>query len=185
MRMGSIHRPTVDAASRRARIEVNMNPAVLPFVASVVMGLAAWGGVLLRYVWPRLRDGDLRRAAEPILYLHLFRYVGLAFLVPGVVDAGLDARWSHPAAWGDLVAALLAGLALLLGSGRPFRVALWIFSLWGTIDLLRAAVMGPVFAIVEHLHATYFIVVVGVPLLLWTHGLLFALLIRRDPRHAA
>jgi hypothetical protein len=158
-----------------------MNPALLPFLASIVMAMTAWGCVLLKYVWPRLRDAELRRAAEPILYLHLFRYVGLATLVPGVVDAGLDARWSHPEAYGDLVAALLAGLALLLlRSERFFRIALWAFSLWGTIDLLRAVVTGPVYDIVEHLHAAYFIVVIGVPLLLWTHGMLYVLLLRRN-----
>ena len=163
-----------------------MKPEVLPFLASVVMGMVAWGAVLLRYVWPRMRDLDLRRAAEPVLYLHLFRYVGLAFLVPGVVDPGLATQWSHPAAYGDLMAALLAGLALLLRSGKHFRLALWAFSLWGTIDLLEAAAMGPVHDIVGHLHATYFIPVIGVPLLLWTHALVYVLLIRRDdPRRAS
>lgn len=163
-----------------------MNPDLLPFLASVVMALVAWGCVLSTYVWPRMRDLDLRQAAEPILYLHLFRYVGLAFLVPGVVDAGLDSRWAMSAACGDLVAALLAGLALLLRTGRFFRVALWAFNLWGTIDLLEASAMGPVRQVVEHLHATYFIVVIGVPLLLWTHGMLYALLMRRgDAQRAA
>jgi len=156
-----------------------MNPAVLPFLASVIMAMTAWGCVLSRYVWPRVRVADLRTAAEPILYLHLFRYVGLAFLIPGVVDTGLDTRWSHPAAYGDVIAAILAGIALLLRSGRFFRVALWAFSVWGTVDLLRAFATGPVYGIVEHLHATYFIVAIGVPLLLCTHGLLYARLIQR------
>jgi hypothetical protein len=162
-----------------------MKPEILPFIASVVMGMVAWGSVLLRYVWPRMRDSDLRRAAEPILYLHLFRYIGLAFLIPGVVDSSLATNWSYPAAYGDLMAALLAGLALLLRTGKYFRIALWVFSLWGTVDLLEAAAMGPIYAIVGHLHATYFIPVIGVPLLLWTHAILFVLLIRRDDSHRA
>lgn len=157
-----------------------MNQALLPFLVSIAMAIIAWGCVLLRYVWPKLRDAELRIAAEPILYLHLFRYVGLATLVPGVVGVGLDAHWSHPEAYGDLAAAVLAGLALLLRTGKFFRVALWAFSLWGTIDLLRAVATGPVYGIVEHLNAAYFIVVIGVPLLLWTHGMLYALLLRRD-----
>jgi hypothetical protein len=157
-----------------------MGPELLPFIASVVMGLVAWGSVLMRYVWPRLRDLDLRRAAEPILYVHLFRYIGLAWLVPGVIDSSLDTRWSHPAAYGDLLAALLAGLALMVRSGRYFRIALWTFSLLGSADLLDAAIMGPVFDIVGRLQSTYFILVFGVPLLIWTHAFLFVLLVRRD-----
>jgi hypothetical protein len=157
-----------------------MSQALLPFLASISMAIIAWGCVLSRYVWPRLRDLELRVAVEPILYLHLFRYVGLATLVPGVVDSSLDTRWSHPEAIGDLVAALLAGAALLLRTGRLFRMAVWTFNLWGTIDLLRASVLGPVYGVVEHLDAAYFIIVIGVPLLLWTHGMVFALLLRRD-----
>ena len=47
------------------------------------------------------------------------------------------------------------------------------------IDLLRAAALGPVYDVVGNLHAAYFIPILGVPLLLWTHLLLLGLLLRR------
>lgn len=114
------------------------------------------------------------------LYLHLFRFIGLAFIAPGVVGPGLDPRWAGAAAYGDLGAALLAGVALLLsGHGVLLRTALWAFSLWGSVDRLRALALGPRYDVPANLHAAYFIPVLGVPLLLWTHGLLFMLLLRR------
>jgi hypothetical protein len=44
--------------------------------------------------------------------LHSFRFVGLAFLVKGVVSPELPAAFAVPAAYGDLIAAVLALLAL-------------------------------------------------------------------------
>ena len=155
-----------------------MKPELLPFALAAAMGLIAWGAVIRRYAWPRLRTMDLRSAAEPILYLHLFRFVGLAFLTPGAVGAGLDPRWAVPAAYGDVGASLLAAFALLASRGPLFRPALWLFGLWGTFDLLRAAVLGPAYDVAGRLQSTVFIPTVGVPLLLWTHVVIFALLLR-------
>mgnify|MGYP000944423400 CR=1 FL=1 len=155
-----------------------MNPQSAPFLSAVILGLIAWTAVSRRYIWPHIRQLPLPSAAEPILYLHLFRFIGLAFIAPGVVDASLDPRWAGPAAYGDVFAGLLAGLALLLRSGPLFKPALWAFNLWGIFDLLRAAALGPVYAVPPKLHATFFIPTLGVPLLLCTHGMVFALLIR-------
>ena len=69
---------------------------LLPFVASIVLGLMAWGAVCLHYVWPRIRELPLQSAVRPILHFHLFRYVGLAFLVPGVVGQSLPAAFAAP-----------------------------------------------------------------------------------------
>jgi hypothetical protein len=155
-----------------------MKPEFFPFALSALMGLIAWGAVSIRYFWPRLKGLDLRGAAEPILYLHLFRFVGLAFIMEGVVAPGLDPRWAYPAAFGDLGAALLAGLALLSGRGFVFRVMLWIFSIWGIFDLIRAAALGPIYSVPAFLHGAYFIPVLGVPLLLWTHAILLVLMFK-------
>ncbi len=156
-----------------------MKAESIPFALSALLGLIAWAAVSRRYIWPRLKSLELRDAAEPILYLHLFRYVGLAFIAPGAVSASLSPAWAYPAAYGDLGAALLAGLALISGRGMPFRAMLWIFSLWGTFDLLRAAIAGPLYDIQGQLQATYFIPVLVVPLLLWTHAVIFGILLRR------
>src|ERR1700736_1603722 len=99
------------------------------FFVSIAFSLIAWGIVTARYVWPELR---LRRRAEalrPLLILHSFRFIGLAFLVPGVVSPDLPSAFAHSAAYGDNIAAILALLSLAsLPSGAGVLIA-WIFSL--------------------------------------------------------
>ncbi|HEX4762726.1 MAG TPA: hypothetical protein VFU92_00245 [Usitatibacter sp.] len=153
---------------------------LLAFAASVAMGLLAWGAVCLNYVWPRIRELPLHAAVRPILHLHIFRYVGLAFIVPGVVGSGLQAGFAAPAAYGDLVALALAWVALLMGSHRHSRIAIWAFGLWGMADLLFAFYQGVIGVGIEpaSLGAAWFIPTVAVPLLLWTHVLVFGSLLR-------
>jgi hypothetical protein len=157
-----------------------MNPQALPFAFAVLSGLLAWGAVSRRYLWPRLELLDLAPAAEPILYLHTFRYIGLSFIAPGVVGAALDPGWALGAALGDIGAAVLAAMALVLLRTRAARPALWLFNVWGTLDLLRAFVDGVPKRTNLSLQATWFIPTVLVPLLLCTHAMLYLLLLRRS-----
>ena len=139
------------------------------------------GIVVARYVWPVLRRQRADDALQPLLILHTFRFVGLAFIVPGVVSPDLTAAFAQPAAYGDFIAALLA-LAALAGLRSPLgKTAVWAFSIWGTADLLYAFYAGNRDGLqVGRLGSTYFIVTLGVPLLLITHGLIFRLLLQKD-----
>ncbi len=134
------------------------------------------------YLWPWLRQRDRNTALKPLLLLHGFRFIGLAFLVPGVVSPDLPAAFARPAAYGDLVAALLALLAFgLLSWTRLNALAVvWAFNLWGTTDLVFAIYQGLVGVGVEpgQLGAAFFIPTVIVPFLLVTHVLVFILLMR-------
>jgi hypothetical protein len=80
------------------------------FGISVAFSFTAWGIVAAPYLWPELRDQPRAQALRPLLVLHSFRFIGLAFLVPGVVSPELSAAFAHPAAYGDLLAAVLACL---------------------------------------------------------------------------
>jgi len=134
-----------------------------------------------RYLWPVLRDRPRDRALPPLLLLHSFRFIGLAFLVPGVVSPDLPEAYARPAAYGDLVAAVLALLALAGLRSRPGIVLVWVFNVWGSADLLYAFYQGLAVGLEPgRLGATYFIPTVVVPLLLITHGLVFRLLLRGD-----
>src|SRR5215471_17279386 len=113
-------------------------PSPALFGISVVLGLAAWGTVARHYVWPALRDRPCPENLKPILLLHGFRFLGLAFLVPGVVSAELPAAFAQPVAYGDLVSAILALLALATLRTRRGTVVTWIFNAFGTVDLLLA-----------------------------------------------
>jgi hypothetical protein len=119
--------------------------------------------------------------------LHTFRFVGLAFLLPGVVSPDLASGFARPAAYGDLVATSLAWLALLALRSRLETGFVWVFNLWGSADLLFAFYQGFAGAGFEpgQLGAAYFIPTVVVPLLLITHVLVFRLLLTRDRRRAS
>ena len=114
-----------------------MSPQAI-FGISVLQGLVVWGMIAARYVWPALRDRPRTDALRPILFFHAFRFVGLAFLVPGVVSPDLPAAFAQPAAYGDLATSILALLAIaMLGSG-PGTIIVWVFNIVGTVDLLNA-----------------------------------------------
>src|SRR5262245_52535077 len=91
---------------------------------------------------PLLRAQARVDALRPLLLLHSFRFVGLAFLVKGVVAPELPAAFAVPAAYGDLIAAVLALIvlaALRSGFGIPL---VWVFDLWGSADLLYVFYQG-------------------------------------------
>jgi hypothetical protein len=151
------------------------------FGISIALSFLAWGIVAARYLWPYLRGQPRVDALRPLLILHSFRFVGLAFLVPGVVAPELSAAFARPAAYGDLIAAFLALLALAGLQSRWGMLLVWVFNLWGSADLLYAFYQGnSVGFLPGQLGAAYFIPTVVVPLLLITHGLVFRLLLQSD-----
>ena len=157
-------------------------PALALFGTSVALGFVAWGINAARYLWPALRSQPRAEALRPLLLLHSFRFIGLAFLVPGVVSPDLPGAYARPAAYGDLIAALLALLALAGLRSQLGIVLVWVFNVWGSADLLYAFYQGVIGVGLEpgQLGAAYFIPTVVVPLLLITHGLVFRLLLRGD-----
>src|SRR5215467_14342692 len=151
------------------------------FFASIAFSLIAWGMVAARYLWPELRLRSRAEALRPLLILHSFRFVGLAFLVPGVVSPDLPSAFAHSAGYGDIIAAILALLALILMPSTAGVAATWIFSLWGTADLFNAFYQANHAGLMAgQLGATYFIPTLIVPLLLITHGLGFRILLRHE-----
>ena len=107
------------------------------FFGSIAFSFIAWAIVTARYIWPELRLRQRAEALRPALILHSFRFIGLAFLVPGVVSPDLPSAFAHSAAYGDIIAAMLALLALLLLPSAAGVAAAWTSSLWGTADLCR------------------------------------------------
>jgi len=155
------------------------------FFASIAFSLIAWGMVAARYLWPELRLRSRAEALRPLLILHSFRFVGLAFLVPGVVSPDLPSAFAHSAAYGDIIAAILALLALILLPSTSGVVIAWIFNVWGTADLFNAFYQANHAGLIAgQLGATYFIPTFIVPLLLITHGIGFRILVQRQAQPA-
>ena len=153
------------------------------FGLSVLINFVASGIVAKLYLWPRLRGMRREEALLLLAVPHMFRFVGLSFLVPGVVSTSLSPDFARPAAYGDLAAALLAIIAVLALSTRMSWAlpAVWVFNLWGTIDLLYAIYQGEIGVRVGpgSLGAAFYIPTVLVPPLLVTHALIFWRLLRR------
>jgi hypothetical protein len=156
-------------------------PVQLLFGISVAFGFVAWGVVTALYIWPQLQARSRIEALRPLLALHGFRFIGLSFLVPGVVSADLPAAFARDAAYGDMIAAILALLALAALPSKVGIALVWIFNVWGTLDLLNAFYVANATGLsAGQLGAAYFIPTVVVPLLLITHGLVFRILLQHD-----
>src|SRR5215472_3456902 len=151
------------------------------FGISVAFSLTAWGAVAWHYIWPALRELPSPENLKPILLLNAFRFLRLAFVVPGVVSPELPATFAQPVAYGDLMAAILALLALATLGTRTGTLSTWVFNTFGTADLLFAFYQGGRISLPTTqglLGAGYFILTAYVPLLLITHGLAFRVLLR-------
>src|SRR5689334_21507605 len=81
------------------------------------------------YLFPRLNELPPRTILLPIFLLHSFRLLGLMFLAPGAIYPGLAPEFAYPAAFGDLLAAVLALLALgaVVENRRSARFLVWVF----------------------------------------------------------
>ena len=160
-------------------------PPQVWFFVSIAFSFIAWGIVTARYIWPGLRLRQGAEALRPLLILHSFRFIGLAFLVPGVVSPDLPSAFAHSAAYGDIIAAILALLALISLPSASGVVIAWIFSLSGTADLFNAFYQANHAGLLAgQLGAAFFLPTLVVPLLLITHGLAFRILLQHQPEPA-
>lgn len=130
------------------------------------------------YVLPRLDELGPRTVLLPILLLHSFRHLGLMFLAPGATYPGMPSQFAYPAAFGDLLAALLAlaaipAVARNAGGARPL---VWIFNVVGSVDLLAAIALATRHGAAPHMGPAYWIPAFWVPALLVTHYITFAVL---------
>src|SRR6266481_461154 len=92
------------------------------------------------YLLPKLRELTRRTLLLPILLLHSFRHLGLMFLAPGATYSGIPPQFGYPAAFGDLLAAVLAlaSIPAVAKGLRSGRILVWLFNVEGSLDLLPA-----------------------------------------------
>jgi hypothetical protein len=149
---------------------------------SVAFCFVAFGRVFQLYVWPRLENMSRDDALNVLVAPHMFRFVGLSFLAPGVVSPDLAPSFANPAAYGDLAAAVLAVIASFSLTARaPWALGfVWLLNIEGAIDLLLAYYQGVVGIGLPPgaLGAAFYIPTLIVPPLLVTHFAMFRLLMR-------
>ena len=131
------------------------------------------------YVLPNLRSWGFDRVMPPILLFHSTRHLGLMFLARGATYPGMPAAFAYPAAFGDLLAAMLASAALVAVVQRhaAARVLVWAFNVEGTVDLATATVLATVSGAPVYMGATYWIPAFWVPALFVTHWITFLVLL--------
>lgn len=155
-----------------------VNP-ILPL--NLLLGFFIFRAALKFYVVPRLDRLTPEQLLTPILLLHALRELGLMFMFEGATLPGMPLPFAVPAGLGDFIAAVLAVLALraVRRQASSARAWVWVFNVWGTLDLLTAIALAVTFRAGPHLGAAYWIPAFWVPLLLATHLLVFHYLLRQ------
>ncbi len=153
-----------------------MSPQAI-FVLQFVLSLLVFALLAKWLLAPWLAHQTRREALFWLTLPHAFRYIGLVFLVPGVVAQPLPSDFANPAAYGDLLTSILALLALvaLRTSWKGALAVVWLFNVVGTVDLLNALRH---LDIVPNLGAAWYIPTFFVPLLLVTHVMIFVRLLK-------
>ena len=131
------------------------------------------------YLLPRLHACEPRDVLLPILLLHALRHLGLMFLAPGAVYPGIPAQFTVPAAFGDLIAAVLAVIAIpaVATRARSAKALVWLFNLVGSLDLAVAIALATVHDAAPFMGPAYWIPAFWVPALLVTHYVTFRVLL--------
>ncbi|MVT66608.1 hypothetical protein GPL21_16040 [Bradyrhizobium pachyrhizi] len=158
----------------------------LPFVLSVAGAFLTSAVVAVTYVWPAVRAMPRDSALRLLAAFHAFRFLGMNFMVAGFVSPHLSADFASEVGWGDLVAAVLALLAMAALSWR-WAIAIpivWLFNIWGTLDLLNAYYNGVKIGDPGLFGAGIYIPALYVPLLLVSHVMVFMLLTRTKSAEA-
>src|SRR3977135_4097558 len=130
------------------------------------------------YLLPRLAELEPRTILLPILLLHSLRHLGLMFLAPGAVFPGIPPQFAYAAAFGDLLAAVLALVAIpaVAIRARHAKLLVWIFNIEGTLDLIVAISLATIFNAAPFMGPAYWIPAFWVPALLVTDYLPLILL---------
>jgi hypothetical protein len=116
---------------------------VLNLVANTAIFYFA-GRLYLLPLIPRVRPQQI---LVPVLLLHSTRHLGMMFLTRGATYPELPQEFAYPAAFGDLITAIIAFVAIpfvLRGSGLA-KPLVRLFNIFGTIDLLAAITTATIY----------------------------------------
>ena len=154
------------------------------FGLQFVLSVFAWAVIAKIIFMPRLKTKPLNEVLIWLTLPHVFRHIGMVFLVPGVVAEPLPESFAYAAAYGDLLAGVLALTAIVSLRARwaGALVIVWVFNVIGTVDLANA-LRHP--EPIPSMGAAWYIPTFLVPLLLVTHFLIFRELVRKTSAHSS
>jgi hypothetical protein len=130
------------------------------------------------YLLPLVPRVALKYILVPILLFHSMRHLGMMFLTRGATYPGLPPEFAYKAAFGDLLTAILAFVAipLVLSGSSLAKPAVWVFNVVGTVDVLTAITTATIYNAPPAMGPAYWIPAFWVPMLLVTHYVVFVLL---------
>lgn len=152
------------------------------FVLQFLMSLTVYALIAQWFIKPWLSKKPKHEALILLILPNAFRHIGLVFLATGVVAYPLPDVFANPAAYGDLITALLAILSMIaLRKSWAMAIPLiWIFNIVGSLDLLNALYQGVRMGVLSSLGASWYLPTFIVPALLVTHFMIFVRLLEKQ-----
>src|SRR5213593_4444378 len=99
------------------------------------------------YLLPLVSRIRPQQILVPILLLHSTRHLGMMFLTRGATYPGLPGEFAYPAAFGDLITAIIAlvTIPIVLRRSSLAKPAVWVFNVFGTVDLFVAITLATIY----------------------------------------
>jgi hypothetical protein len=113
-------------------------------IISVLNALVSFA-IIYTLLRPTLVAAGRKQHLTVLLSVHLFRYLGLIALLPGLFDLsslGFTKAYFAQIAYGDFISGILAIISLIALRSNSLIATpiLWFFNLFGFIDLLNAGI---------------------------------------------
>ena len=159
-----------------------MNPMTVSGVQFTLSLIVFWLAAIW-WVAPALNKLPLQSALVPLFFVHTLRYLPSTAFAPGQVGADVPAEAMAAIAYGDLLSAILAIVAIVFLHYRlqgALAVA-WGVNIVAGLDWLNALFLAASNQLVTHaLGGNWYIIHCYVPVLLITHIMIFARLIKGE-----
>ena len=140
------------------------------------------------YVRPWLSRLPDSSSLTLLLWVHVPRYVGMTLFVAGMVDSKLPGEYIAGSAYGDLLEAFLAFVAIL-GLRKNWGLAIplvWVANSWGFLDLLngiRSVIQSNVPT--YNLATFWYVYILYAPIVIVSHVMIFSVLLGAKSRKAS
>lgn len=159
---------------------MSIDPLVL-FSIQFTFALIVYSLAARWYIWPRIAPLPPTVALVPLVWVHVFRFVGGSILAPGSVGPGVPSEFREMIGYGDMITAALALIALIALRARGSRAIwfVWVFVVVGLLDTTNAVVQSLRFSVFDDpLGVNWVIVTAYVPALLVSSYLIIVELLR-------
>lgn len=107
-----------------------------------IFGSISWRFLIATVIMNFLKDWDVKEILKPFICIHLFRYISLSLLVPGLTTVGEILPYNHVLrlAIGDVCCSILAmaSLFFLHKKWKGAMIFVVLLNVVGLLDLLMA-----------------------------------------------